>query len=112
MEIKTYQKRIIQFYKERAWYELNSFIRINFLTEEVGEVSRAVRDIEIGRDRLDETPKSQQEKLQNLAEEIGDVLDNLLILADKYDLNFENILETHLEKLQSRYKKQSKNDHS
>lgn len=109
MNILSYQKKIVQFYQEKGWYELEPFVRINFLTEEVGEISRAVRDIEIGRDRSDEKPKTQSEKYENLAEEIADVLDNLLILADKYELHFERILDEHLKKLYSRYPDSSPN---
>ncbi|CCV63905.1 Nucleotide pyrophosphohydrolase [Alteracholeplasma palmae J233] len=102
VDIKAYQNKIIEFYKKRNWYQLDPFIRINFLTEEVGEVSRAVRTIEIGRDRPDEkVPLNMHE---NLVEELGDVLDNLLIIADKYQISLEDIMESHLSKLEKRYK--------
>ncbi|MDV7754164.1 MazG nucleotide pyrophosphohydrolase domain-containing protein, partial [Enterococcus casseliflavus] len=44
-----------------------------------------------------------EEKLANLTEELGDVLDNLFILADKYDISLETIMQKHKEKLLSRY---------
>lgn len=37
-------------------------------------------------------------------EEIGDVLDNLLIIADKYDIEFDEILNHHKLKLEERFK--------
>ncbi|MDH6365529.1 NTP pyrophosphatase (non-canonical NTP hydrolase) [Enterococcus sp. PF1-24] len=76
---------------------------MNFLAEEVGEVSRAIRTIEIGRDRPDEKVTDYQENLANLTEELGDVLDNLFILADKYDISLETIMTSHKEKLLARY---------
>ena len=71
MSIDNYQKWISQFYKERNWYQYNPFIRSNFLSEEVGEVCRAIRDIEIGRDRPDEIENSYETQLENLTEELG-----------------------------------------
>ncbi len=50
MDIQEYQRFISAFYKKRNWYQYDPFIRSNFLTEEVGEVCRAIRTIEIGRD--------------------------------------------------------------
>ncbi|MFC0232851.1 MazG nucleotide pyrophosphohydrolase domain-containing protein [Vagococcus entomophilus] len=104
MEIENYQKWISEFYKNRGWYALNPFIRMNFLSEETGEVARAIRTIEIGRDRPDERTASDQENLDNLIEELGDVLDNIFILADKYNFSLEQILDAHQAKLTKRFK--------
>lgn len=104
MNIFDYQKWITDFYKERGWYDLNPFIRVNFLTEEVGEVSKAIRTIEIGRDRPDEEALSKDLQLENLKEELGDVLDNLFILADKYDIDLTDIMSSHKDKLMKRYR--------
>ncbi|MGQ0422215.1 MazG nucleotide pyrophosphohydrolase domain-containing protein, partial [Bacillus sp. HC-Mk] len=54
MDIVAFQRWVEEFYEKRSWSQYNAFIRLNFLTEEVGEVSRVVRAIEIGRDRPDE----------------------------------------------------------
>ncbi|MGX7024550.1 MazG nucleotide pyrophosphohydrolase domain-containing protein [Vagococcus hydrophili] len=103
MTLKKYQKWVSFFYKKRGWYELNPFIRANFLAEETGEVARAIRAIEIGRDRPDERKKSESELIDDLKEELGDVLDNVFILADKYDIQIEDILQSHQEKLEARF---------
>ena len=104
MDINEYTKWLIDFYKKRSWYDYNTFIRVNFLTEEVGEVSCAVRSLEIGRDRPDEKTKSEGYYKENLMEELGDVLDNIIILADKYDISFEDIITYHKNKLEERFK--------
>ena len=104
MDILAYQKWITEFYRKRGWYDLNAFIRVNFLTEEVGEVSKAIRTIEIGRDRPDEAALSKEQQVENLKEELGDVLDNLFILADKYEIDLTEIMESHKNKLTNRYK--------
>lgn len=103
MELDYYQKWISDFYKKRGWYSFNPFIRVGFLSEETGEVARAVRALEIGRDRPDERTKPQEELIQDLTEELGDVLDNIFILADKYDIQFETILSAHKQKLEERF---------
>lgn len=103
MELQQYQQWISHFYKKRGWYALNSFIRVGFLAEETGEVARAVRALEIGRDRPDEKSKAPEHLVQDLTEELGDVLDNIFILADKYDIRFEDILSTHKQKLEERF---------
>ncbi len=61
MNIAEFQRWVEEFYEKRSWSQYNSFIRLNFLTEEVGEVSRVVRAIEIGRDRPDEQVKQVEE---------------------------------------------------
>lgn len=103
MDIKEYQAWIGEFYKKRDWYQYEPFIRSNFLTEEVGEVCRAIRTIEIGRDRPDEEESEHSQAIENLTEELGDVLDNLFIIADKYDISLQEIMANHKQKLEQRY---------
>ncbi|PDZ11027.1 hypothetical protein CON70_12930 [Bacillus pseudomycoides] len=103
MNIAEFQRWVEEFYEKRSWSQYNSFIRLNFLTEEVGEVSRVVRAIEIGRDRPDEQVKQVEELKIELKEELGDVLANLIILSQKYDLDLQDIMEAHVEKLSNRF---------
>lgn len=103
MNTNEFQSWVEQFYYERGWAQYNSFIRVNFLAEEVGEISRVVRAIEIGRDRPDERKKSEEELTAELKEEIGDALGNLIILAQKYNLDLQDIMETHVKKLSKRF---------
>ncbi|MGQ0438324.1 MazG nucleotide pyrophosphohydrolase domain-containing protein, partial [Bacillus sp. B-TM1] len=42
MDIVAFQRWVEEFYEKRSWSQYNAFIRLNFLTEEVGEVSRVV----------------------------------------------------------------------
>lgn len=104
MDLKTYQAWVSDFYKKRDWYQYDPFVRCNFLTEEVGELAQAIRKREIGRDRPDETIQSDQENLDDIKEELGDVLDNIFILADKYQISLEDIMQSHREKLEERFK--------
>lgn len=54
MNVNEFQDWVKSHYKERGWSDLDIFIRIGFLVEETGEVARAIRALEIGRDRPDE----------------------------------------------------------
>ncbi|WP_323702975.1 MazG-like family protein [Mammaliicoccus sp. Dog046] len=103
MNINEFQLWTKQFYKQRGWYELDVFKRLAFLTEETGEVARAIRAIEIGRDRPDESILNNEDKITELKSELGDVFANLTIIVDKYDLNIEDILKEHCDKLDQRF---------
>ena len=99
MEITEFQDWVRDYYLARGWSDLNIFIRIGFLSEETGEVARAIRAIELGRDRPDEADQNDVELKENLKEELGDVLGNLLVIANKYEISLEDILISHKEKL-------------
>lgn len=55
MIIDEHRQWLINFYKQRDWYQYSPFIRLNFLMEEVGELAQTVRSIELGRDHPGET---------------------------------------------------------
>src|SRR5699024_3678668 len=103
MEAKEFQKWIAEYYKSRGWSDLEIFVRIGFLSEETGEVARAIRSLEIGRDRPDEHTASLAESKRNLTEELGDVLGNLVVIANKYNIDLEEIFLEHKRKLSERY---------
>ncbi|MFC5468141.1 MazG nucleotide pyrophosphohydrolase domain-containing protein [Cohnella suwonensis] len=97
---------IQNFYDQRGWSNYGPFERIGFLMEEVGETARAIRAIEIGRDRPDEHIKSKEKLKMELIEELGDVLGNVFILASMYNIAIDEILEVHKNKLNKRYIKE------
>ena len=55
MIIDEHRQWLINFYKQREWYQYSPFIRLNFLMEEVGELPQTVRANEVGRDHPGET---------------------------------------------------------
>lgn len=83
MDLSQFQKFVEAYYTKKRWLDLNIFIRIGFLSEETGEVARAIRALEIGRYRADEADKSHEENIQALTEEFGDVLGNIVVIAHK-----------------------------
>ena len=54
MNASEFQDWVREYYKQRGWSDLDIFVRIGFLAEETSEVARAIRALEIGRDRPDE----------------------------------------------------------
>ncbi len=103
MNVTEFQQWVKDYYKMRGWSDLDIFIRIGFLAEETGEVARAIRALEIGRDRPDEVVGTLEENKKELTEELGDVLGNLIVIANKYDISLEEIFRSHKEKLAERY---------
>ncbi|KGR86218.1 MazG nucleotide pyrophosphohydrolase domain-containing protein [Lysinibacillus odysseyi] len=103
MDVTEFQQWVKEYYESRGWSELDIFIRIGFLAEETGEVARAIRALEIGRDRPDEIKGSYEENKQELTEELGDVLGNLIVIANKYDIPLEEVFQAHKKKLSERY---------
>jgi len=103
MNVTEFQQWVKDYYEARGWSELDIFIRIGFLAEETGEVARAIRSLEIGRDRPDEVCGSFEENKQELTEELGDVLGNLIVIANKYDISLEEVFNAHKQKLSERY---------
>lgn len=103
LNVNEFQEWVRTYYQKRGWSELDIFIRIGFLAEETGEVARAVRALEIGRDRPDESTGTFTRKKQELMEELGDVLGNLSAIANKYDISLEDIFRSHRNKLNKRY---------
>ena len=106
MEAQEFQKWVAEFYRSRDWDDLDIFVRIGFLAEETGEVARAIRALEIGRDRPDEQAGSFTENKSDLTEELGDVLGNVAVIANKYDINLGDVFLEHKRKLANRYLQQ------
>ncbi|WP_312109967.1 MazG-like family protein [Brevibacillus reuszeri] len=106
MDLTEFQSWVKEYYETRGWSKLDIFMRIGFLVEETGEVARAIRALEIGRDRPDETVGTTEELKQELVGELGDVLGNLIVIANKYDIPLEDIFNSHKTKLMERYSNQ------
>ncbi len=103
LQLADAEKWMKEFYEKRGWTEYGPFIRVGFLMEEAGELARAVRAYEIGRDRPDEKESTRAEQKQELIEEMGDVIGNIAILADMYGVSLEDVMIAHQEKLTKRF---------
>ena len=106
--IQEHQAWLKQFYESRNWYRFNPLIRLNFLTEEMGELTQVVRTIELGgRDHPGEHHATKPELREHLKEELCDVFDQTLILCSKYDLDPEEVFQYGENKLKHRFDSES-----
>lgn len=103
MDVTEFQRWVNDYYDNKGWSELDIFIRIGFLAEETGEVARAIRALEIGRGRPDEETGTYIDNRNELVEELGDVLGNVIVIANKYNISLEEVFNSHKEKLSNRY---------
>lgn len=96
MELREAQRRVDEWigqFEEGYWPPLTNLAR---LMEEVGELARLLNH-EFG-----EKPKKEKEPPQELAEELGDVLFVVLVLANERGIDLEEALEGVLEKYRRR----------
>ena len=101
--LKAHQTWLVDFYQQRNWYRFLPLIRLNFLSEELGELSRAVRTIELGRDHPGKKVKNDVEKRANLKEELADCFDQLLIICSKYEIEPEELMALSEAKFTKRF---------
>ncbi|MFT8705070.1 MazG nucleotide pyrophosphohydrolase domain-containing protein [Bifidobacterium aquikefiricola] len=103
MNIADHALWLRDFYTSRGWYAYPPFIRLAFLTEELGELSQAVRAYEIGRDHPHERVRTESEQQAHILEELADVFDNVLILADTYGYSPDELIQASESKLRERF---------
>lgn len=103
MIIDEHRQWLTNFYKQRERYQYSPFIRLNFLMEEVGELAQTVRAIELGRDHPGETSQTPTELDEPLKEELSDVLDQVLLLSEKYQLDVDELIVQSETKLKKRF---------
>lgn len=104
MNINEMQKWFEEFAIKEGWLEYSGFVSLGFLLEEAGEVAREVRRQEVGRHSHSEEEKMSHEEMKNkLAEEIGDTLQALSVIASKYNVSLEDAFNTHKEKMIQNY---------
>lgn len=103
MNSEKYESWIINLYKNRGWYELSPSRHENLLIEEIGEVARAIRIYEIGRDNPLDIKKSKKEELEDIGLELSDVLNQLVILSNLYDFSLNDLMSISEIKLSEKF---------
>lgn len=104
MTINEHQDWLVDFYKGRNWYHFSPMNRLVFLNEEVGELSRAIRTIELnGRDHPGDKSLTGDERIDNLKEELADCFDQLLIICSQYGLHYNELSNYSESKLTKRF---------
>jgi len=106
LTINDHQQWLVDFYQQRHWYQYSPFVHLNFLTEETGEVARAIRAIEIGRDHPGERQATTAERQANLKEELSDALDQILVISSLYNIDAQDLLVASERKLTHRFENQ------
>lgn len=107
MSLKDYQKQVddwAQQFEKPYWSPLSQFAR---LVEEVGEVGRLLNHL------YGDKPKKASEAKQDLPGEIGDVLFNLICMANSENIDLDKAMAATLEKAigrdSNRFAKKDKN---
>lgn len=101
--MKKFEDWVMNFYGNRNWTKYGIFERMGFLMEETGELAQAVRSFEIGRDRPDESIRAEHVLRDELMGELGDILANLALIANKYNFTLDDAALAHQEKILKRF---------
>ena len=85
MNLKDLQTFVQKFEEKHGWEKNDNILNCFLLTEEVGELCRAVRKAEgLGFDT-----KKPESEINNVSDEIVDVMNYLLAIANRYNINLE-----------------------
>ncbi|MNM23553.1 MazG nucleotide pyrophosphohydrolase domain protein [compost metagenome] len=104
MEINVIQKWFEDFSRKEGWLEQDVYKDLGFLFEESGEVAREVRRHEIGRHtHAKDEVMTNEEMKEKLAEEIGDVLACLSVIASRYNITLQEAFNIHQRKMIKEY---------
>lgn len=102
----NHQQWVQAFNEKQGWGPQNQspFEDITHLTEEVGELARAVRRIEVGRDAHTEKENmTTDEMMYELKKEAGDVLRDLLSICNRYGFSIDEAFFEHQKDMTSKY---------
>jgi NTP pyrophosphatase (non-canonical NTP hydrolase) len=104
MTLDKIQSWFTKFAYKNGWMNKSGVEDVLFLCEEAGEVAREVRRHEMGRHSHSENEVMTDEEMRiKLAEEIGDVLQVLSVIASKYNISLEEAFEIHKTKVEKAY---------
>lgn len=94
--LSDFQKFIADSCKERGWDKRTSLEKMLFLTEEVGELAKAIRK------ELGTYGYEKPEDTEHLAEELVDVFNYLIDIANVYDVDMEQAFRAKWRKTATR----------
>ena len=94
--LKELQKYVMDVCMERGWYQDTHLEKVLLLTEEIGELMKAIRQ----NSHIYDEPKKRK-KRHALEEEFADVLSYLIDLANYYNIDIETAFRKK-EKLNSK----------
>ncbi|MNV62393.1 MazG nucleotide pyrophosphohydrolase domain protein [compost metagenome] len=98
------QSWVRYFSEKEGWDKQNPYKDTTLLCEEAGELAQAVRRVVDGRDSHDkEENMNEQEKLEAIKEEVGDVLRELANISNRYGFTLDEAFKHHQAKLIQEY---------
>ena len=107
MTINEAQKQVDQWINTTGVRYFNELTNMAILTEEVGELARHMArqyGEQSYREKIGEAPVSAEQRKEQLADEMADVLWVLCALANQCDINLEEALQKNFEKKNGRDK--------
>lgn len=96
--MKKYQKELNRWFKENDWKYWSQLSILARLMEETGEFARLVNHL------YGEKPKKDNEKKQELEEEIGDILYTLICFANSNNIDLDKAIKKSFKKVIKRDK--------
>jgi NTP pyrophosphatase (non-canonical NTP hydrolase) len=93
MPIKDYQKELDNWFKEKNWKYWQALSILARLYEECGEFARLVNHL------YGEKPKRDDEKEQEMEEEIGDIIYTLICFANAHNIDLDRAIRKSLDKV-------------
>lgn len=87
--MSEYQRYIKQLEEHHGWSDVNLIENCFLMGEEVGELFKAVRKVKGFFDQAEAPPEERTELVANVGEEIVDVMNYLLAIANRLDIDVE-----------------------
>lgn len=97
--MKDYQKELDNWFKENNWQYWSQLSILARLFEEGGEFARLVNHL------YGDKPKRDDEKEQDLLEEIGDIIYTLICFANSNNIDLDEAIRKSFDKVIKRDKK-------
>ncbi|MBI2045496.1 hypothetical protein HYT23_05535 [Candidatus Pacearchaeota archaeon] len=96
MEIKELQKMASEAIKkrqEKMGVKLDPKLTLVHLTEEIGEIAKEI---------INEEMRKEKFNIDNLAEEIADSINDLLMLSTQYNVDLENVIIKKIKEIEKK----------
>ena len=96
--MNAHQQTLDKWFKEKGWEYWSPLSILARLMEETGEFARLVNHL------YGDKPKRDDEKEQNLEEELGDILYTLMCFANSKGIDLDKTIQKTFDKVMSRDK--------
>lgn len=94
--MREHQQKLDKWFKEKGWGYWSPLSILARLMEETGEFARLVNHL------YGDKPKRDDEKEQNLEEEIGDILYTLMCFANSKKIDLDRAIQKSFDKMMAR----------